>query len=77
VALSNPAAIAALRLFDAVMSQWRTSFGGIVGLDYPAAFQVAPVIGVEVDGEVFSYLRVLEAEQLEAWTPAEQEGKSR
>jgi hypothetical protein len=66
VALDEPSARLALALFDASMSQWRISMGGAVGLDYQAVFQVAAVLRIDVDEDVFSYLRVLEADQLEA-----------
>jgi len=73
-ALTNPSALGALRLFDAAMSQWRATMGGVVGLDYPAVLQVAGILGIEVDAELFAYLSVLEAEQLEAWKPPEAGG---
>jgi hypothetical protein len=75
-ALTNPSALSALRLFEASLSQWRASMGGIVGLDYPAVFQVASVLGIGVDAELFAYLRVLEADQLEAWKPGNSEEQS-
>lgn len=76
-ALTNPSALAALRLFDASMSQWRATMGGVTGLDYPAVLQVAGILGIDVDAELFTYLRVLEAEQLEAWKQAEAGGSGK
>lgn len=69
--LTNPSALLALRVFDTFISQWRTGLSPI-GLDYPGIVDLAPrLLKIDVDAEVFSYLRVLEAEQLEAWKPAE------
>lgn len=58
---------ASFRLWQSCQTQLRTSFGGAIGLDYPAAFRVAGCIGVEVDEEVFEGLQAAESEQLAVW----------
>jgi hypothetical protein len=46
-----------------VQTQWRTSFGGLVGLDYPA---VLAVLRVDPDSEIFDGLQVMEFAALQA-----------
>jgi len=53
----------ALRLFFECSTQWRTSFGGLTGLDYPSCRMVAKNIGIEWN-DTFPLLRVLEASRL-------------
>ncbi|MFA6031122.1 MAG: DUF1799 domain-containing protein [Elusimicrobiota bacterium] len=73
-ALTNPSALIALRVFDTFFSQWRVGMSPI-GLDYPGIVDLAGrILKIEVDAEILLYLRVLEAEQLEAWKPAEAGG---
>ena len=73
-ALTDSSALLALRVFDTFFSQWRTGMSPI-GLDYPAVVEYAKrFLGIEVDSEVFGYLQVLEADQLDAWKPAKKEG---
>lgn len=53
----------ALRLFYEVSTQWRTSFGGLTGLDYLSCRMVAQEIGIPWH-ETFPLLRSLEAARL-------------
>ena len=48
----------------ACQTQLRTSFGGLVGLDYNAVFHVADVLGIEVTPGTLRKLRALERELL-------------
>ena len=36
-------------VFLASFGQWRTSFGGIIGIDLTPVFRVADVLGIELD----------------------------
>lgn len=59
----------ALRLFEAMMSQWRMSgMGGPTGLDYAAIPATARLLGIKGGAlrRAFDGLRVMEAEAL-AW----------
>lgn len=56
-----------VRLWLAVQTQWRTSFGGLVGLDYPAVFAVMAHTGVtDPTGEIFDGLQTMESAALAA-----------
>lgn len=46
-------------------TQWRMAFGGAVGLDYTAIFEVARVMMITVTPSVFNKIRLLEHLQLE------------
>lgn len=56
-----------MRIMLACETQWRAGFGGAYGLDYPAVFQVAGVLGIPIDAAVFRGLRALEYSQLAIW----------
>lgn len=58
----------ALRLFDAMQTQWRVAMGGPIGLDYGPLPWVCRCVGITSDQEpdVFADLRVMEDEAL-AW----------
>jgi hypothetical protein len=43
-----------------VQTQWRVSFGGLVGLDYPAMFQMADRLGIETPPGMLSKIKALE-----------------
>ena len=47
-------------LWTAIQTQWRVAFGGLVGLDYPAVFQVAAVMGIEIDDLILKKVQGLE-----------------
>jgi hypothetical protein len=64
-----PETVGALRLFEAMMSQWRVSgMGAPTGLDYAAIPATARLLGLERGAlrRAFEGLRVMEAEAL-AW----------
>lgn len=70
-ALTNPAALIALRLFDKVFSQWNATMGERFGLKYEVLWEWADRFGVPVDEETMEYVQVLEAEQVAAWKAPE------
>jgi hypothetical protein len=43
-----------------VQTQWRVSFGGLVGLDYPAMFQMAEFLGIEMSPGTLAKVKALE-----------------
>ena len=56
-------------LFCRVQTQWRYSFGGRAGLDYPAVFATMDRLKVaDPDGLVFEGIQVMEAASLKAGT---------
>ena len=55
-----PDCVDAARLFFAVSTQWRTVFSGVVGLDYVAVRAVAEWRGIDITGQLFDDLRVME-----------------
>lgn len=63
-----PDHVAAVRLFQAMRTQWRTGPAGAVGLDYDVLERVAGWLGLPaVDADLFADLQVMEAEVLDAW----------
>ncbi len=52
------------RLWSNVQTQWRTSFGGLVGLDYTAVYQVAEMFRLEWNPRLWNGLRLLEMHYL-------------
>lgn len=52
-------------LWTFCFTQWRAGGFGIIGLDYPAVFRVAEVLGIEVTEDLLIKLRYLEHKQLE------------
>lgn len=58
----------AVRVFDAMSSQWRMGMGGPTGLDYAALPVVFDLLHVEDRPAVFDDLRVLERAALEELT---------
>lgn len=44
----------------AAQTQWRASFGGLIGLDYPAVFQLAELYGIEMTPGMMSKVQALE-----------------
>lgn len=56
----------ALRLFEAMSTQWRTGQGGTSGLDYAAVPATAAMLGIRRRdlAEIFPDLRALEVEAL-------------
>lgn len=63
----EPDAWQTVQLWLRVQTQWRTSIGGIVGLDYPAVFQLMDRLKIkDPDGEVFDGLQIMEFAALKA-----------
>jgi hypothetical protein len=52
-------------LFQAGNTQWRTSFGGVVGLDYCAFFHISETLGIEITEDTLKYLKMIERCYLE------------
>jgi len=71
----RPENVAAVRLFQALQTQWRwisvSTLAGVAlrrtGLDYGPAAWVAGVLGLVVGDGDFHRLRLLESAALEAW----------
>lgn len=57
--------MAAVRLFDAVSTQWRMGPRFPVGLDYPAVFQTARLLRLRCRAEDLQNLQVMEGAALE------------
>lgn len=54
-------------LFMRLQTQWRHSFGGLTGLDYPAVFATMDRLRVaDPEGLVFDGIQVMEAAALKA-----------
>lgn len=64
--------IPVVRLLCACGTQWRVGFGGPYGLDYPAVFAVAGVLGIELTPEVLAGVALIEHTQLELWNREKQ-----
>lgn len=62
-----PDNVEALNVFIAMATQWRTSYGGAIGLDYNALPVVFDLVRVAQDAraDVFDDLRILEDAALE------------
>ncbi|OCG28206.1 hypothetical protein A9G11_11930 [Gilliamella sp. wkB108] len=54
----------ALRLFSAMSTQWRTSIGGITGLDYNCLPWVMKMQNIKEDEHIFSDIQLMESEAL-------------
>ena len=52
------------RIWCICRTQMRYSFGGVAGLDYPAAIQAAKIYGFRLDCYDMEGLRILEADML-------------
>jgi hypothetical protein len=59
-------------IWTLVNTQWRVGAFTLVGLDYPAVFQIAELYGVEVTPGLFQKLKALELREL---TRDRKEGK--
>jgi len=55
----------AWQLWTATRTQWRTSFGGIVGLDYTALLNVAGIYAINVNPGMMRKIKALENYELE------------
>ncbi|MCU0842962.1 MAG: DUF1799 domain-containing protein [Thiobacillaceae bacterium] len=58
----------AVRVFDALGTQWRMSMAGPIGLDYAALPMVFDLLGIEDRAAVFEDLRTMERAALEELT---------
>ena len=56
----------AVNLFQRLQTQWRATSGGVVGLDYGVALQLAPIWGIAVDADLMENLQVLEVHARDA-----------
>ena len=61
-------------LWAAVSSQWRTTFGGLVGLDFGAVREIANLLDVDLTRDIFEKLRTLELATLERQGKSRKEG---
>jgi hypothetical protein len=52
---------AAVEMFLRVQTQWRTSMGGVIGLDYAAVAWVLKLYGIEDQRSLLEDLQVMEA----------------
>lgn len=59
-----PENLKAWYLWTLVNSQWRAGGFSIIGLDFPAVFQIAGLYGIEINPGMFQKLRALEVEEL-------------
>jgi len=55
----------AWELWGRINTQWRVGAFAIVGLDYPAVFQVAELLGLELTPNLFYKIQLLEGKSLE------------
>jgi len=63
-------------LWLALQTQWRAGAAGLIGLDYPAVPVAARALGVEWRApRVWRGLQQLEAEALDHWAKAAQDGR--
>ena len=60
----NPENVPVWILWQAAATQWRTGPFGAIGLDYPAVFRVAKIIGVEMHPANLMRLQALERAEL-------------
>lgn len=65
-----PCNFEAFELLLAGATQWRFGPLGPAALDYPALFQVAGVLGIEVDQDMLLSIQAVEAAQLRMWRKA-------
>lgn len=60
----DPANDEAIELWGLVSTQWRASFGGLLGLDYSAVARVAEIHGFDLDDRLFGKLQTMERQVL-------------
>lgn len=53
-------------LWSLVDTQWRVAAFSIVGLDYPAVFQIAKLYDIEVTPALHQKIRLLEIQELKS-----------
>lgn len=64
----------AWELWTLAGTQWRVGFS-VVGLDFPAVFQIAELHGIEMTPNLFQKLKVLEIATLKKQNDKGEEGK--
>lgn len=45
-------------------TQWRTGFGGLVGLDYTAMYRIAETLDVQITQQLLEKIQLLELDTL-------------
>jgi len=50
----------AVNLFQRCQTQWRSGPAGLIGLDYPAVFQMAPLLGIPLDAAMMDDVQTME-----------------
>lgn len=66
---------AAWRLWNAACTQWRTSFGGVVGIDYTAVSIIARAMDIRLTPCLMEKLKKLEMYELERLNKEDNHGK--
>ncbi|MBW1778748.1 MAG: DUF1799 domain-containing protein [Deltaproteobacteria bacterium] len=56
----------AVEIFFECSTQWRAGIGGVIGLDYPAVFQVAEALNIPITREVMAKIQHLERRTLDS-----------
>lgn len=51
-------------LWTKINTQWRSNGFGVIGLDFPAVFEIAKIYDIEINRSVFEKLKVLENKEL-------------
>jgi len=59
-----PENVEAFELWNLAGTQWRVSFGGVVGLDYTAVVQIADIYAIDLGDRLFDKLRIIERQVL-------------
>lgn len=54
-------------MWNSITTQWRTDFGALVGLDYPALFAVAKCLNIDVTPAMMEKIRLYEQKEIEKW----------
>lgn len=47
-------------------TQWRMGMNGVIGMDYPAVYQTAKIMGIKMDKKMLNKIRAVERSELEA-----------
>ena len=55
-------------LYSRVQTQYNYTFGGVVGLDYPAVFATAEILGIEITPSIMAKIQLLEHEHIKEVT---------
>lgn len=60
-------------MFFECFTQWRAGSGGVIGLDYPAVFQVAETLGIPLNRGILEKIRLMERWTLDAAAKVQKE----